>query len=61
MSFHGFFVSAVPPIFVEVVGLFDGVPVGFLVVVADPPIVFLGLGDGFGFALLSTSNSHRSS
>jgi hypothetical protein len=54
-------VFAVPPIFVEVVGLFDGVPEGFLVVVAEPPIVFLGLGDGFGLALASTSNSQPSS
>jgi hypothetical protein len=53
----------VPPIFVEVLGLFDGVPEGFFVVVAEPLIDFFGLGDGFGFAPVvpRTSNSHISS
>ena len=55
--------SAVPPIFVDVDGLFDGVVAGTFVVLADPEIDFFGLGVGLGVEPVAdkTSNSHMSS
>ena len=63
LPYYDFFVSAVPPIFVDVVGLFDGVVAGTLEVLADPEIDFFGLGVGLGVEPVAdrTSNSHTSS